>query len=75
VEQRLYIRLPSTEDHEKLTKLKEAMDQKLGETPIVLVVGDDSDKKIIKLPNSIEPDEILMSKLSDIFGETSVKLQ
>lgn len=72
---RLYVRLKSTDEHDKLTKLKSVMDVYVGDMPIVLVVGEDSDKKIIKLPSSIEPKETFIDELSKIFGAESVKVQ
>jgi DNA polymerase-3 subunit alpha len=75
VEKRVYIRLPDTSDQAKLTSLKTLIDQRAGVTPVVLVVGRDDAKKIIKLPTSVEPDDSLLSSLSDVFGKEAVKYQ
>jgi DNA polymerase-3 subunit alpha len=75
VEKRLYIRLLNTDDHEKLTRLKRLIDARTGNTPIVLVVGEDSNKKVIKLPTAVEPNDAFFMQLSEIFGEAAVKYQ
>lgn len=74
-EKRVYIRLQDTEDHDQLTSLKSVIDSKLGQTPVVLVIGADDDKKIIKLPTQVSPSDELIAALSEIFGESSVKYQ
>lgn len=74
-EKRIYIRLHSTEDNQKLANLKQLMDSKIGSTAVVLVVGDDNSKKAIKLPNLVEPDEPLLADLESVFGKTAVKFQ
>lgn len=75
IEKRVYIRLPDTSDQIKLTSLKTLIDQRTGVTPVVLVVGDDDSKKIIKLPTSVDPDDTLLKGLAEVFGESSVKYQ
>lgn len=71
---RLYIRLKDTSDTKKLALLKTEIDQKLGNTEVVLVVGEDSNKQLVKLPTNIEPTEDLLNVLSNIFGQDKVKL-
>lgn len=75
IEKRVYIRLPDTSDQIKLTSLKTLIDQRTGVTPVVLVVGDDDSKKVIKLPTSVDPDDTLLKGLAEVFGESSVKYQ
>ncbi len=74
-EKRIYIRLANTEDHAKLTILKTLIDEKIGSTSVVLVVGDEVEKKAIKLPHLVDPDKALLKELESIFGETAVKYQ
>ncbi len=75
VEKRVYIRLPNTEAQDKLTILKSVIDRQSGTTPVVLVVGAEATKKIIKLPHSVEPNEQLLKELTEIFGKPAVKYQ
>lgn len=75
IEKRVYIRMSTTDDQEKLMSLKKIIDKKAGETPVVLVVGDEISKKAIKLPGLVNPDEPLMADLASVFGETAVKYQ
>lgn len=74
-EKRLYIRMPDMSDSNKLITLKEIIDTKTGETAVVLVVGPDNDKKIIKLPHTVEPNQVLIDELATVFGSTSIKYQ
>lgn len=75
LEKRVYLRVHDTSDHQKLNQLKTIMDTAVGTTPVVLVVGDDSTKKIVKLPTLVSPSEELMQSLYELFGETAVKYQ
>lgn len=71
---RLYIRLQDTDDEQKLSSLKKTIDIYPGNIEIVLVVGPDQDRQIIKIPSKVEPSADLMSKLNAIFGEDTIKL-
>ncbi|HYF97341.1 MAG TPA: DNA polymerase III subunit alpha, partial [Patescibacteria group bacterium] len=61
---RLYIRLPDTSDEIKLSRLKQAIDSFPGDIEIVLVVGPDSDKQIIRIPTRVEASEHLIIELN-----------
>ncbi len=74
VEQRLYIRMNKS-DETQLSKLKSVIDENPGTTPVVLVVGENDNKQIIRLPSSISPAEDLISSVTKIFGKESVKYQ
>ncbi len=74
-EKRIYIRIQHTADEDKLMALKELMDTKTGATSVVLVVGAEESKKVIKLPNSVEPNEQFLTDLAEIFGKPAVKYQ
>ncbi|MGI9028359.1 MAG: DNA polymerase III subunit alpha [Candidatus Saccharimonadales bacterium] len=74
-EKRIYIRMPDTESQDKLMALKELIDTQIGTTPVVLVVGTEATKKIIKLPHTVEPNESLLAELAVVFGEPAVKYQ
>ncbi|MBI5357667.1 DNA polymerase III subunit alpha [Candidatus Saccharibacteria bacterium] len=75
-EPRIYIRLQNTEDQDSLSKLKITIDESPeGKVPVVLVVGPDDSKQIIKIPTTIQPNDNLIEKLKTIFGDNSVKYQ
>lgn len=71
---RLYIRMLDTADEHKLSKLKKTIDIYPGDTEIVLVVGPEHDRQIIKIPSKIEPNDDLMAELNTIFGKDTIKL-
>lgn len=73
-EKRLFIRIEDTSDNKRLETLKVILDEKPGATSVVLVVGDDSSKQLVKLPMQVEPNDELVGQLSDIFGQAKVKL-
>jgi hypothetical protein len=72
---RLYVRLDSGSDTEKLLSLKAAIDQFQGSTDVVLVLGDDANKQVIKLPGGIDADGTGPSRLAELVGADNVKLQ
>jgi DNA polymerase-3 subunit alpha len=75
IEKRVYIRVVDTKDHKRLNELKNIVDQSYGITPLVLVIGDDSEKQIVKLPNSIDANEKVLGSLTELFGNEAVKFQ
>lgn len=75
LETRVYIRMADTTNQEALAKLKQEIDNRPGTVPVVLVIGPDNDKQIIKIPSSVNPEGDFISVVSDIFGENSVKYQ
>lgn len=75
IEKRIYIRLQSTSEDDKLMTLKTLLDKRAGMTPVVLVVGDAKEKKIIKLPQYVDPSQDLLADLAEIFGKPAVKYQ
>ncbi len=72
---RLYIRLKDGGDQELLLSLKQTIDQHIGETEVVLVLGSPENKQIIKLPMRMSTDEIALDKLRNLAGATNIKLQ
>lgn len=69
---RLYIRLENSSDQKLLTTLKEKLDYYKGDTEVVLVTGADSNRQIIKLPQSIEVNETSLRDVAGLFGATNV---
>lgn len=74
-EKRVYVRLENAEDENVLRSLKNEMDKQPGTVPLVLVVGPEKSKQIIKLPSSIEPSDNFIENMKQLFGEESVKYQ
>ncbi len=70
---RVYVRLESSADEDKLLSLKQTIDTYPGQTEVVLVVGK-GDKQIIRLPSRIAPDKGV-EKLVAVLGEEHVKIQ
>jgi DNA polymerase-3 subunit alpha len=75
LEKRLYVRIHNTADQERLSKMKVLVDSSTGRVPVVLVIGDDASKKVIKLPNCVELGDELLESLKELFGEAAVKYQ
>ncbi len=73
-EQRLYIRVKNTENTSDLEKLKSIIDSSPGTTTVVLVVGEDNAKQLVKVPSTTGYSEDLHAKLSEIFSAENVKL-
>jgi DNA polymerase-3 subunit alpha len=72
---RVYIRVPNTDNHEALSGLKTAIDSTPGLVPVVLVVGPDDDKQVIKIPTLVEPNEEFLETAKGLFGDSSIKYQ
>ncbi len=72
--EKLYIRLSSSDDQELLMDLKRTIDMYHGSTDVVLVLGDDRSKKAIKLPSGIEISSDGPKLLSQLIGSENVVL-
>lgn len=73
-EPRIYIRLPSSEDQEMLLGLKEAIDTNKGKTEVVLVLGADESKQIIKLPAGLSASKDSIAQIASLVGADNIKL-
>lgn len=71
---RLYLRLQNSGDSQLLMSLKQTIDSYHGDHEVVLVLGDDSDKQIVRLPMRFAPDEAAMESLSALIGSENIKL-
>jgi len=69
---RLYIRLEDSRDQPLLLSLKQKLDNYRGKTEVVLVTGPQSDKQVIKLPQTITLNEESLRELASVFGATNV---
>lgn len=70
--ERLYIRLSSSEDEALLVDLKKTIDKYHGQTEVVLVIGEEEQKKAIKLPSGIEISSEGPRLLSQLMGSENV---
>jgi DNA polymerase-3 subunit alpha len=70
---RLYVRMQESDDTDKLMTLKSAIDGKIGETEVVLVVGPEASKQIIRLPVRVHAEGV-MDELTQLVGAENVRL-
>lgn len=73
-EPRLYIRLVSSDDAKLLLSIKEVIDQNIGDTEVVLVIGDEASKQVIRLPSRVAADPAHLATLSELVGAANIKL-
>jgi DNA polymerase-3 subunit alpha len=71
---RLYIRVEESRDHSTLTALKSVLDQHPGQTEVVLVVGPDQTKQVIRLPLRFADTETTLKRLGELVGTDNLKL-
>lgn len=71
---RLYVRMSQSDDTDTLMKLKSTIDEATGETEVVLVVGPEDNKQIIRLPMRVNA-EAAKEKLSELVGSDNIRLQ
>jgi DNA polymerase-3 subunit alpha len=69
---RIYIRLEDSSNQPMLLELKAKLDGHSGGSEVVLVTGPQSNKQIIKLPQTVSINEESIRDLADIFGSTNV---
>lgn len=72
-EQRVYIRLLDTSDQKLLFKLKQIIDEHQGSVAVVLIVGTDGKKQIIKLPGGVSAGQPALERLRALAGADNVK--
>lgn len=73
VNPRLYIRVEKSDDTNTLMNLKSTIDSRKGDTEVVLVVGPEASKQIIRLPMRVHADEA-MNELTNLVGSDNIKL-
>ena len=73
-DQRLYIKLADGNNQNILLSLKRIIDLNEGKHEVVLVLGDEQDRQIIKLPMLFDYTDDSRQKIVDIVGEENVKL-
>lgn len=72
VNERVYIRLASTENQNVLLTLKQTIDNYKGDTDVVLVLGKAENKQAIKLPQGIDKGSSGMSELAELVGSSNL---
>ncbi len=73
--ERVYVRLVSGQDAVMLTSLKKIIDDNRGPNEVVLVLGADDRKQIIKLPSGMQPSEDAIGRLRAVVGSDQVVIQ
>ncbi len=71
---RIFIRIPSTDNTEQLSSLKNHIDSYPGESEVVLVVGPAQSKQAIRVPDKTSKDDKSIDELVKLFGPENVKL-
>lgn len=69
---RVFVRLMSSSDQDKLRAIKSVIDTHKGDAQLVLVVGSDDTKQVIRLPGGIDQAAAL-TNLQEIVGAENVK--
>ncbi len=72
---RVYIRLISSTDDQLLTALKTVIDDHAGEYEVVLVLGPDETKQVVKLPGRMSVELAVVTQLKSIVGSENVVVQ
>ncbi|HSX44785.1 MAG TPA: DNA polymerase III subunit alpha [Candidatus Saccharimonadales bacterium] len=71
---RLFLRLHRGDDQQMLLSLKTLIDENQGDTEVVLVLGSDDDKQIIRLPARVDVATESIEVFSKLIGAQNVKL-
>jgi DNA polymerase III subunit alpha len=69
---KMYIRLSDSKDQSVLLSLKEAIDINTGDMDVVLVLGEATQKQVIKLPSGIAPTDEVLARLATLVGAENV---
>lgn len=72
---RIYVRVADTSDQEKLVSIKSVIENHSGSTEIVLVVGEEQNKQIIRLPVRVDAGSSCLEDLASVVGAENVKYQ
>ncbi|MGH7195967.1 MAG: DNA polymerase III subunit alpha [Candidatus Saccharimonadales bacterium] len=73
--ERVYIRLTTSQDEQQLLRLKSTIDDFRGQTEVVLVLGPDDNKQIIKLPVKVAKSSAALNSLELAAGSGNIKVQ
>jgi DNA polymerase-3 subunit alpha len=73
--QKVYIRLADTADGQMLIGLKKTIDEYIGSTKVVIVLGDKDSRQAIKLPGGFDHlNEEGLDKLANLVGHDNLKI-
>jgi DNA polymerase-3 subunit alpha len=75
INQKVYIRLSSTNDEKTLLTLKQTIDSYSGDTEVVLVLGESKSKQAIKLPGGIDRAGEALDKLQALVGQDNLVIR
>lgn len=73
--ERVYVRLPDTQDEKILLSLKQTIDRHRGETEVVLVLGEAAGRQAIKLPVGIDRGSDGLAKLRELVGPDNLVIK
>jgi DNA polymerase III subunit alpha len=71
---RIYLRLQTTDNTDQLILLKQHIDKYEGDSEVVLVIGPQENKQIIRVPNKTSNSDTSIDELIQLFGAENVKL-
>jgi DNA polymerase III alpha subunit len=72
--QKLYVHVKDPNDHDRLLKLKQSLNDFPGESEIILVLGD-SKSSAMRLPFKVDPTEALRATIGELYGAECVALK
>lgn len=71
---RVYVRLSDSKNQDLLLSLKQTIDECSGDCEVVLVLGPENNKQIIKLPAKVTNDDATLSRLRNLVGNENIKV-
>lgn len=71
---RLYVKINDTRNSDQLTTLKDTLMSFLGDTEVVLVLGDESSKQVVRLPFGVNATDDALNSMSAIVGRENIKV-
>jgi DNA polymerase-3 subunit alpha len=72
---KLFVRIVDSSNADALVKLKQTIELKNGDVEVVLVLGENEDKQIIRLPHKVTIDEETVRDIAEIVGAQNVIAQ
>lgn len=72
---RVYIRLVESDNPDLLLSIKRVIDERQGDSEVVLVLGEEEAKQIVRLPARIKSDEDCLERLRGLVGTQNVRVQ
>lgn len=73
-EPKVYLRLEDSRDQELLLSIKQAIEGRQGKTDVVLVIGAETSRQVIKLPLGLNASDESLDSLASLVGKENVKL-